>query len=194
MDDNILKQYSTSSSSWVKVTYTESTKAPTSPTNNQCWIEKVYSNNYALSHVRSWLNDTFYEDAFDSTEKAKIITTTVSNNLASTGDSSNIYVCENTQDKIFLLSVNEVTNDNYGFDTYTYSSNTRRAKGSDYAKAQGLYVYNSGDYAGNSSWWLRSPYNYSAYYARSVNNDGNIGISNVDFTYYGVRPALWINL
>ena len=37
----------------------------------------VYPNNYEHSHIRSWLNDTFYNTAFNAAEKARILTTTV---------------------------------------------------------------------------------------------------------------------
>ena len=142
-------------------------------------------NNYELSAIRKFLNDNFYNTAFNELQKAFIETTTVDNSAASTGQSSNSNACNNTNDKMFLLSYKEAT-------TYYTSDTARQAKGSDYAKCQGLYP-------GNNLWWLRSPYfNYISddydNYAYYVGNNGGITVSCVYHTYFGVRPACWINL
>ena len=154
----------------------------------------VYANNYMYSHIRSWLNTTFYKTAFSSLEKEIIETTLVDNSGSSTGSSSIFFECSNTNDKIFLLSYKEVT-------TY-YSSNTnmaKMAKGSDYAKSQGLYVSTSSNY-NSSRYWLRSPCNYDSLsncYAVSVDCDGAIGDGFGNYVFYteqGVRAACWINI
>ena len=143
-----------------------------------------YANNYELSAIRKFLNDNFYNTAFNELQKVFIETTTVDNSAASTGQSSNSYACNNTNDKMFLLSSEEAT-------TYYTSGTARQAKGSDYAKCQGLEVYSSN---GNSWWWLRSPHRITADFASDVNGDGNITSLQVGRTNYGVRPACWINL
>ena len=112
-----------------------------------------------------------------------IANTDVDNSVESTGYSTNSYVCNNTNDKVFLLSHQEAT-------TYYGSNDERKTQGTDYAKAQGLYVESN-----VSEWWLRSPYRGYANYATGVNNVG--GIYNGIIVYYtrsGVRPALWIDL
>lgn len=150
-----------------------------------------YSNNYANSTIRRWLNDTFYNTAFGDTQQAIIETTEVDNSAYSTGFSSNRYACENTFDKVFLLSNREAINSSYGFSTSSSSASTTRQKqGSDYCKAQGSYTYSNG----NGNWWLRSPVNNISSDARSVTDDGNLGSNGVYDTTYGVVPALWINL
>ena len=140
------------------------------------------ANNYVLSNIRAWLNDNFYNTVFSDLQKAIIKTTTVDNSVASTGQSSNDYVCNNTNDKIFSLSYKEVT-------TYYTSSTARLAKGTDYAKAQGLYVNGSN---GDSYWWTRSPCSNSSTGAYVAINGFLNG--NVCCNYFGVRPALWVNL
>ena len=143
----------------------------------------TYANNYMFSHIRNWLNNTFYETAFSTLEKEIIETTTVDNSASSTGYSSNSYACSNTNDKMFLLSYKEAT-------TYYSSGSERQARGTDYAKSQGLYVNSY-----KSPHWLRSPdYNYD-YSARYVYYDGNVyDYYRVYYTNFGVRPACWINL
>jgi hypothetical protein len=147
----------------------------------------VYANNYKESHIRSWLNDNFYNTAFTAAEKARIQTTTVDNSVASTGYDPNAYACANTSDKVFLLSYSETTNASYGLSTTT----ARQLKPSAYAQSQGVYTDTSN---GNSYWWLRSPSNYFAYFARSVYKSGSVDGYSVGITFDGVVPALWISL
>ena len=144
-----------------------------------------YANNYELSAIRKFLNDNFYNTAFNELQKAFIETTIVDNSASSTGTNPNKYACNNTNDKMFLLSYEEAT-------TYYTSSTARQAEGSDYAKCQGLDVYKSN---GNSYWWLRSsPYSNHAYYGYGVYYDGTIYYGEVGYAIGGVRPACWINL
>jgi hypothetical protein len=146
----------------------------------------VYANNYKESHIRSWLNDNFYNTAFTTEEKARIKTTTVDNSVASTGYSPNQYACANTSDKVFLLSYAEATSATYGLSTDA----SKQLQPSAYAQSQGVYTYK-----GNSDWWLRSPLSFLADYTRSVHYDGIVSIlGSVFITDRGVVPALWISL
>ena len=140
-------------------------------------------NNYANSTIRRWLNDTFYNTAFGAMQQAIIETTEVDNSASSTGWSSNPYVCENTFDKVFLISYIQAI--------YHFGTTTKQKQGSDYCKAQGLYTYN-----GNGYWWTRSPYNTYSYSTWCVSVDGVTGRNDIDssLTNYGVVPALRINL
>ncbi len=151
----------------------------------------VYSNNYKESHIRSWLNDSFYNTAFSTEEKAIIQTTTVDNSAVSTGYNPNQYASANTNDKVFLLSYAEATSANYGLNTDA----SRQLKPSAYAQSQGVYTSTSN---GNSMSWLRSPIGpeaYSASVARGVDSGGSVDCDNyVNGTHSGVVPALWISL
>ena len=144
-----------------------------------------YVNNYELSNIRKFLNDDFYNTAFNDLQKALIETTTVDNSASSTGNSSNSYACNNTNDRMFLLSYEEAIT------TYYTSVFARQAKGSDYAKIQGIYVYINN---GNSDWWLRSPGYDDVTNAYYIHNSGNYGCNFIGFTCKGVRPACYINL
>nr|MCR5350815.1 DUF6273 domain-containing protein [Acholeplasmatales bacterium] len=145
-----------------------------------------YANNYELSSIRKWLNDNFYNTAFNDLQKNSIEATEVDNSASSTGDSSNPYVCNNTKDKIFLLSCKEVT-------TYYNSDSKRQAKGTDYAKCQNLKVSYESSTLGNSYWWLRSPYHTYSFGAYKIEWDGGIDFTNVSYTSCGIRPACYIN-
>ena len=148
-----------------------------------------YANNYELSAIRKFLNDNFYNTAFNVSQESIIKETTVDNSASTTNSSSSSCACNNTRDKLFLLSYSDVTSSIYGLN----SKSAGKAQGSDYAKCQGLYVYSS---TGNSNWWLRSPYGNDYFSgAYFVTYDGHIGSINVVYcAEYGVRPVCWINL
>jgi len=139
--------------------------------------------------LRTWLNNDFYNTAFNATERAKIKTTNVVNeNNPWWGTSGG----NNTSDKLFLLSYSEAMNPAYGFIASTGSDTARIAQGTDYAKSQGLNVSDE-----NSYWWLRSPIYYlfdAGYvvYGGGIGNDCCEG--NVSHANFGARPAFKINL
>ena len=150
--------------------------------------------------LRTWLNQDFYSAAFSSAEQSAVKTTAVVNEDNPYNDTEG---GNNTTDKVYLLSLSEVTNSAYGFSTdwsdssdWSDSDKARYGKSTEYAKNQGAWVINtSTDSAGNSYWWLRSPGYYSDD-AASVDNDGCVyadGIYVID-NYRGVRPALHLNL
>lgn len=148
--------------------------------------------------LRDWLNGTdiyadddtaFIKSAFTDEERNAIIATTVVNN---DNPYYNIEGGNNTTDKIYLLSIGEVSNISYGFDgKFDESSKTRQAKATDYARMNGA----SRDDVGYCNWWLRSPGSDSNI-AAFVYGSG-CGNNYGDFTYYfnhAVRPALHVNL
>ena len=147
----------------------------------------IYASNYMYSYIRSWINTTFYNTAFNSLQKELIATTEVDNSdktMQWSGYSS--LVCDNTNDKMFLVSYQEAGN---------YYNNMNKGKNiaSDYAKSQGIYVLDSG----YSNCWTRSPSVMSSEETSASVINANGGITNQSFTVYnlnGVVPACWINL
>jgi hypothetical protein len=146
----------------------------------------VYSNNYEHSHIRLWLNDNFYNTAFNIEEKARIRTIIVNNSAATSGYSTNPYACANTSDNVFLLSYIEASK----YPVLTANA-SRQLAPSAYAISQGILTYTV-DF---NRWWLRSPYNSFDYIVRLVDTDGGFsmggGVYNISL---GVVPALWISL
>ena len=142
-----------------------------------------YANDYATSSIRKWLNEDFFNTAFTSAQKQNILPTTLDNKAFSTSFSK--YDSVPTTDNIFLLSYSEVKNASYGFTNDESSTETRTAVGTDYAKAQGLFV------ASNkcSIWRLRSA-SISSYYACVVYDKGGAFYEGVPLNYIGIRPAL----
>ncbi len=154
----------------------------------------IYANNYEYSDIRQWLNEDFYNKAFTKELQSIINTTLVDNSVASTGDSSNQYICNDTYDKVYLLSCKDVTNEEYGFT----NDKSREKQLTDYAKAKGCYMDTSTDRYNNGLFWLRSPnFNYgNARYVRSdgyVDFIGSIGIGRVINDTVGVSAAITIS-
>lgn len=154
------------------------------------------NNNYADSDIRAWLNNEFYNTAFSELHQEIILTTTVDNSAYSTGYDSNSNACEDTEDKIFLLSYSEATNSEYGFSSdLSIGDTTRCMQTSDYSRATNVFMnrYDGSDY-GTGRWWLRSPYNLFTENARYINEQGSYNFTGTDGYAIGVVPALWITL
>lgn len=153
------------------------------------------ANNYAHSTIRKWLNETFYNTAFTELQKEIIATTTVDNSAASADNISNCYACEDTEDKIFLLSVKEAINSEYGFAKTLTEDSARRKNITDYAKSQGARTCREDPYKGNIFWWLRSPTGYYSHYTYLVDYSGVINSKYYIYSTGGcVLPALQIEL
>lgn len=159
-----------------------------------------YASDYETSSVREWLNNDFYNTAFTDSEKEEINTTTLNNDGYYTSVETTGYEkldSNSTNDKIFLLSYNEVLNSDFGFNSSSSAPDPARfSQGSDYAKCQGLYVQIKPDhYSNNNSYWvLRSP-GGSSDYCCGVKSTGR---SNFDYGVYrslkGIRPAIYIDI
>lgn len=115
--------------------------------------------------VRNYLNGEFYK-SFSEEEKAMIKETDVVNsNNPKYGTSGG----NNTKDKIFILSIDEVNK--------YFSSHSD------------LIAFYNGD---RCRWWLRSP-GCDQHYATYVGPGGGINIVGCDSGYLeGIRPAMWI--
>ena len=154
--------------------------------------QRVDANNYAYSDIRAWLNDEFYKTAFGDLQQALIQTTEADNSAQSTGYSFNPYACENTFDKVFMLSFSEVSNRDYGFasNQLAYDS-AREMITSDYSRATGAYMDTSSSSFGNGWWWLRSSSYTGSALVRYVADDGGVELNfSVSYDNVGVVPAL----
>lgn len=145
---------------------------------------------WGQSDMRKWLNSTggseedpgFLQTAFTEQERAVIryreIETIVDIDILKTWDS------------VFLLSGQDSANASYGFLTKDKESKNRVAESTAYAAGKQQTVENQ--------WWLRTHSRVSLTemaYRVSVKPDGTVtgdGVQNN--TFYGVRPALYINL
>ena len=160
--------------------------------NSSCWNDAEhthYANDYTTSSIRAWLNDDFYNTAFSPSQKASILTSKLDNKASCSIDCSE-YDSETTYDKVFLLSWSEMQNTAYGFSATQSSVSARQAKGTDYAKCQGLWVYRVDEC---SNQCLRSAGDRS-FWVCTVGTSGDLYVSrDVYEASSGVRPALKIS-
>jgi len=127
------------------------------------------------SALRQWMNNDFYNIAFNSAEKAKIPTVTAIadvNEFVFTVTSGN-----DTQDKLFCLNKTELLQ-------YFPDRNSRACSPTPYAEALGT----------RSFWWLRTS-GGTRRMAVYVETDGDINpggtiVSNACY----IRPAMWIEI
>lgn len=154
----------------------------------------ILAQDYTVSSIRDWLNSDFLNTAFSNEQKSKIITTTL-NHTGPDGTAQIRYAGnEETNDSVFLLSWQDVTNETYGFNSdENTEDDLRKTGGTDYAKCQGLFRdENTPEY----SWW----------YLRTATNDFDCICTVMQdgymrdwgdaagLTYGGVRPAICVEL
>ena len=150
-----------------------------------------YSCTWETSDIRKWLNGEsegdFYYEAFNLNEQNEIISERIINS------GINVYGIEggnDTDDKVFLLSVDDSINVTYGFNNDRSYSDQSRASlvtqyASWYATGEGL-IYETGD------WWLRSTGidNRYAYFVYSFGSVSDWHVSH----WGGIRPVIHIKL
>jgi len=163
--------------------------------------DDILPNDYSYSAVREFLNGTgFLQTAFTPEAQEIIADTTVKNGYLShkdyefnTIEEANFNTCT---DKIFLLSISEITDPSYGFDSKWSTKDTARGrKFTDYAtlvsgnnpkaymlrSSQGTYTYSDGTTSGLTG------YRIAVQYADGTSTEGDSD------GYFGVCPALTIN-
>lgn len=104
---------------------------------------------WSSSVIRKWLNETFYQQAFDEKEKADIKQTelmNVSNDI--------------TTDAVYLPFSSDMLNPSYGFCKYTDAYDQRAVSFTDYAKKQRIQNYKTTElpedvWPDEGNFWLR---------------------------------------
>ncbi|MBQ3601435.1 MAG: fibronectin type III domain-containing protein [Lachnospiraceae bacterium] len=119
--------------------------------------ETLNSVEWQNSHLRAWLNDasddkSFLNVAFSKEEQEAIITTTVNNQ--SVNPWSEIPSGEDTQDKVYVLSIEEARNEAYGFMEDPEDNEGRCASNTDFITESGGSISSESGYS--NSYWLRS--------------------------------------
>ncbi len=146
----------------------------------------IYRNvTWQTCDIRNWLNNEFYNEAFDEAEKEAIRTTYVNNSVNPDTVLKNE---ENTTDRIYLLSVDEAINPEYGFPEYMYAStHIRRVHDTDYVNGlRAKYNFSNKEY-----WLLRNGIDDNEVI---INSDGNIIKGGSVDEKIGIRPVLHIDL
>ncbi len=133
--------------------------------------------------LRTWLNNDFYNEAFDSKEKKAIGLTTV---VADDNPDFSNNPGNDTQDKVFILSNKECSK---------YLGNDRICYMTPYCETQKMNI-SGGTYDGTNAcyWWLRVsgepevfPYHVDTRGKRSQSFTANA-------VACAVRPVIWVNI
>ena len=131
-----------------------STPFNTSPDENITWAD---------SSVREWLNGTYLEENFYEEERDMVLDTQVE--ATANPDYPGVNAGENTTDKLFLMSIDEVRN-------YYYQLHPTE-----------------------TCWWLRTPGAHKGSMAFVYRNKEVMGygydVSNMEIS---VKPAMWVSI
>ena len=139
------------------------------------------------STIQTYLNGSFYNDSFTDIEKKAIMTSYKAGGGSYKKGSYEEYAFGKTtalNDKIFLLDAGDVTNETYGYSSYSGCVN----KNGNWIYESGVPNHNKGD----QYWWLRSTSKlYPDSCIGTVIKDGSLGIGVLNgANYYGVAPAM----
>ena len=172
----------------------------------------IYANNWEYCFLRGWLNETFYNEVFNGLQKEIIKTMKLDNTARScnpndypkyygygenAGKNKFADQCKDTDDKIFLLSLRDITTTAYGFNKDVLAEDpARNLQATDFAKLHGAPMNtNDKKYV---TWYTRSPApaNGNQGYATFVlDRHAKGAIDSIDLVPNGgVVPALWITL
>ena len=172
----------------------------------------TYANNWEYCFLRGWLNETFYNEVFNDLQKKIIQITHLDNSARSSnpneypkyygygenaGKNKFADQCKDTDDKIFLLSLRDITTTAYGFNKDVLAEDpARNLQATDFAKLHGAPMNtNDKKYV---TWYTRSPApaNGNQGYATFVlDRHAKGAIDSIDLVPDGgVVPALWITL
>ncbi len=159
--------------------------------------QTVYANNYEHSDIRLYFNQ-FIELAFEL-NSSYLVSKTIDNSANTTNVMNNQYACNDTTDKVFLLSYQDYLNADYGFDTNASNkSTTREAKTTDFARANGAWCNIKTDLGNgslyNGTYWTRSASSEFYYSAWAVNSGGYLSQYAVDGNSHCIRPSIVITI
>ena len=135
--------------------------------------------NWANCSLQKWLNNEFYNQAFNKNQKELIIkctNVTVPNSKTGKGEKVT------TEEYVTLLALN---------DAYKLSYAKRKVTVTPYAKNQGCVASNKG----TGDWWLRTTGANSSYAAIIQQNSGiRTNGYKVSMTTIGIRPVICMDL
>lgn len=145
-------------------------------------------NDYSQSSIRTYLNMEFFNIAFSKDEGEYVLETLVDNSAATTASPSTHEDFDNTLDKVFLLSYQDLINEEYGFSSENGPDKNGKDTGrgtsvTDYARAVGASFASNG----YGTYWTRSPESSRYVYDGGVTMEGKTCYSSGN-----VRPAITI--
>lgn len=153
----------------------------------------IYANNWEYSNIRKWLNDNFYNVAFNELQKAVIVATELDNKTTGKNGTENTYAtCQNnTTDNVYLLAYQELNNN-------ALLEEVRSKNTTDYSQIQGADAYYSAPVSssiGKGYWWVRSACPENGTKTACLHRVSGVWTElEANCIYVGVAPALTIKL
>ena len=113
--------------------------------------EENQNESWETSSIRTWLNETFFQNAFSPYEQQAVFPASVSNAADECNPEWNKVEASATKDRVFLLSYAEILR-------YFSEQNGRKTTSTEFARgrgagAPGLFTF----IISETDWWLRSP-------------------------------------
>ena len=153
------------------------------------------------SDIRNFANNTFYENAFNDSEKSNILLVANDNTV------NDYYNLGPTEDKVFLLSIDEIIK-YFGFRNDEYDGKDEKdlilansknvTYATQYAKDKGVVISSTEVYENKNryscEYYIRSMANRSNNQVLYIRNNGALHYMNVydNWKRIGFRPAIWV--
>ncbi len=154
------------------------------------WNGEMYvESTWAESDVRRWMNGEFYENMFSVAERDGVSTTLVKAVL--NGDYPHVEQGEDTEDRIFLLSYDDVLNTEYGFVSSPQPSFTRVT-----TLTPSMQQICIDDQVPPNTFWMLRTMGYTNMHAIHITPDGGVaspGALNITANT-AIRPAFNLDL
>ena len=154
--------------------------------------KEIMPNNYKHSALREWLNDSFLNQGF-SFNSDMLNTINVDNSKETTATPDSGFECENTYDKITLLSYADYCNEELGFS----SAKDREFLTTDYTRVSNANYSTDTDHPYTGYCWTRSPIKTeenNGYCVSRNNKNGSLNSDYVGFSGSCVQPVIEITL
>lgn len=148
----------------------------------------IHSDYYAYAHKPTDKKNPGFNGDFTQTEMSLYLNGDFAQNNF-TQEELVLVAEDETLGRFYLVSAEDLKNKEYGFGT----DKSRKAWGTEYAKANGLFVYGA-NRGKHSPYWTRDQSTSDPRHARCIKAAGNLGRINVITLDEGMRPACKLNL
>ncbi len=152
---------------------------------SQPFDEQEAGVSWADCSLRAWLNDSFYNSAFDMVEKEVVLLKKVDNSAKQSYAEKG---SKDTKDRLFLLSEREA-------DSYFSGNSSLQCHATLYAVEKKYGERGTNGMGSLGVWWLRTThYQHQPYGIAVITSVGGVSgmIGNSGFAF--VRPALWVDI
>lgn len=152
----------------------------------------IEPNNYRYSFVREYLNSDFYNSSFVF-NNSLIAEVEIDNSASTTASINNPYFCENTLDKVCLLSFKDYLTINPS----SSSTPNRCFKTTDFSRIKDAKISFQENNRFCGYCWTRSPYwevgTDRGYFVSKVNMNGTVNSDGIANNSYCIQPCITVS-